>query len=179
GRRARWRLAAGLSQRDPKAFLDGALGLVGLGEGLTPAGDDCLVGALAVTHRFARSWLHGHPEIRAAVARTSAAATTDIAREFVAHALAGHFADSLIDLMTAEAVDGVTRPATRWDSRAGSSCTRARRCRGSARAPPCRPPSSARSATRGGPATTARRASASRAARSASCPATTGARRGR
>ena len=71
------------------------------------------MGALAVTHRFARAWLHGHPEIGAAVARRSAAATTDIAREFVAHALAGHFADSLIDLMTAESVDGVTRAATR------------------------------------------------------------------
>jgi len=113
GHRAQSRLAAGLSQRDPEAFVDGALGLVGLGEGLTPAGDDCLVGALAVMHRFARSWLHANPEIGAAVARRSAAATTDIAREFVAHALAGHFAESLIDLMTAESVDGVTRAATR------------------------------------------------------------------
>jgi len=113
GRRAQSRLAAGLSHRDPEAFLDGALGLAGLGEGLTPAGDDCLVGALAVVHRFARSWLHANPEIGACVARTSAAATTDLAREFVAHALAGHFADSLIDLMTAESVDGVRRAATR------------------------------------------------------------------
>jgi len=113
GRSARSRLAAGLRHHDSEAFLEGALGLVGLGEGLTPAGDDCLVGALAVTHRFAGSWLRAHPAVEVRVGRTAAAATTDIAREFVAHALAGHFADSLIDLMTAESVDGVRRAATR------------------------------------------------------------------
>src|SRR5262245_20204939 len=41
-RRAQARIGEGVTSRDPRAFLEGALGLVGLGEGLTPAGDDCL-----------------------------------------------------------------------------------------------------------------------------------------
>jgi uncharacterized protein DUF2877 len=108
GRRARSRLTEGLSGRDPAAFIEGALGLVGLGEGLTPAGDDCLVGALAVLHRFAPYWLHAHPEISATLEQTAAVATTTIAHEFVAHALAGRFAESLIDLLTSESADEVS-----------------------------------------------------------------------
>ena len=113
GRAARSRLALGVSRRDPEAFLEGTRGLLGLGEGLTPAGDDCLVGALAVMHRFAGSWLRAHPEIQASVGRAAATATTAVAREFVAHALAGHFAEDLIDLMTAESADGSGRAAAR------------------------------------------------------------------
>ncbi len=109
GRRAQSRLAEGVSGRDAEAFVEGALGLIGLGEGLTPAGDDCLVGALAVMHRFARPWLLAHPEIAAAVRRTAATATTAIAGEFVAHALSGRFAESLIDLMTAESAGELGR----------------------------------------------------------------------
>jgi hypothetical protein len=113
GRAARSCLAEGLRARDPVAFIEGALGLVGLGEGLTPAGDDCLVGALAVLHRFARSWLLAHPEISATVARAAGRATTAVAREFVAHALAGRFAESLLDLLTAESADEAVRAAAR------------------------------------------------------------------
>lgn len=111
GSRARSRLAEGVRDRDPAAFIEGALGLVGLGEGLTPAGDDCLVGALAAAHRFAPSWLRAHPEIADTVEQTAAVATTTLAHEFVAHALAGRFADSLIDLLTAESADEVGRAA--------------------------------------------------------------------
>ena len=111
GGRARSRLAEGVRDRDPAAFIEGALGLVGLGEGLTPAGDDCLVGALAAVHRFAPSWLRAHPEIADTVEQTAAVATTTLAHEFVAHALAGRFADSLIDLLTAESADEVGRAA--------------------------------------------------------------------
>jgi hypothetical protein len=112
GRRGRSRLADGVRDHDPAAFIEGALGLIGLGEGLTPAGDDCLVGALAVLHRFAPSWLSAHPEISATVGRAAAVATTTIAHEFVAHALAGRFADSLIGLLTAKSSDEVSRAAT-------------------------------------------------------------------
>jgi uncharacterized protein DUF2877 len=110
---ARARLAAGLRRRDPAPFVDGALGLLGLGEGLTPAGDDFLVGALAVLHRFAPSWLREHPTIAAVVGTRAATATTIVAREFIAHALGGHFAESLIDLLTAESTDAVGRAAAR------------------------------------------------------------------
>jgi len=113
GHRARSRLAGGLGRRDPEVFIEGARGLLGLGEGLTPAGDDCLVGALAVIHRLTRGWLLAHPEIEASVAAAAATMTTTIAREFVVHALAGRFAESLIDLLTAESADAVGGAATR------------------------------------------------------------------
>lgn len=113
GRRARARLAEGVSRQDSGAFIEGALELIGLGEGLTPAGDDCLVGALAALYRLAPSWVHAHPEISATVGSRAAVATTTIAREFIVHALAGRFAESLIDLLTAESVDQVRRAATR------------------------------------------------------------------
>jgi hypothetical protein len=121
GCRARSRLAEGVRGRDPAAVMAGALGLIGLGEGLTPAGDDCLVGTLAVLHRFAPSWLAAHREVRAMVDRAALAATTRIAREFIAHALAGHFADTLIALLTAESAHEVDRAAADlWRSGATS-----------------------------------------------------------
>ena len=120
GRRARLGLAEGLLHREARTFIEGALGLVGLGEGLTPAGDDCVVGALAVTHRFAGPWLRAHPEIEAVVGGAAAHATTAVAREFVTHALAGHFAESLVDLMTAASAEE-TRRATAELLRTGAT----------------------------------------------------------
>ncbi len=112
GRAARSRLAEGVRRRDPEAFLEGALGLVGLGEGLTPAGDDCLVGVLAVLQRFARSWLRTHPEIEASVNR-AAVSTTLVAQEFIVHALQGHFAESLLHLVAADSSGAARRAAGR------------------------------------------------------------------
>lgn len=113
GQRARSRLAEGLTRRRAETFLDGALGLIGLGEGLTPAGDDCLVGALAVIQRFDGPWLAAHPEIRASVRRRAWDGTTAVAREFVAHALAGHFAESIVDVLEADSVEAVRGSAAR------------------------------------------------------------------
>ena len=107
GLRARTRLTAGVSGRDPVPFIEGALELVGLGEGLTPAGDDCLVGALAALHRFLPSWLPAHPEIAGAVTQAASVGTTSIAREFIVHALSGHFAESLTRLLSAASEDEV------------------------------------------------------------------------
>jgi hypothetical protein len=94
-------------------FLDGACGLIGLGEGLTPAGDDCLVGALALIHRFDRPWLAAQPRIRAAVRSKTLRGTTAVAREFLLHALDGHFAESVADLVHADSVAGVREGAAR------------------------------------------------------------------
>jgi hypothetical protein len=112
GRRAQWRLTDGVRHRQSDVFIEGALGLLGRGEGLTPSGDDCLVGALAVAHRFARSWLDAHPEIESVVGAASATATNTIAREFVTHALAGQFGESLIDLMSARSAQDIDRAVT-------------------------------------------------------------------
>jgi hypothetical protein len=113
GQRARSRLGEGLRRRHVETFLDGAFGLIGLGEGLTPAGDDCLVGALAVIQRFDRSWLAAHPEIQASVRQRAWDGTTAVAREFVVHALAGHFAESVVDLLEADSVQAARRGVAR------------------------------------------------------------------
>ena len=60
GLHAREALERGIAARDTRAFADAACALIGLGEGLTPAGDDCVVGALAAIHRLAPSRLTGH-----------------------------------------------------------------------------------------------------------------------
>jgi hypothetical protein len=113
GHRARSRLAEGLTRRHAETFLDGAFGLIGLGEGLTPAGDDCLVGALAVVQRFDRSWLAAHPEMRASVQQRAWDGTTAVAREFVVHALAGHFSESVVDVLEADSFEVVRGSAAR------------------------------------------------------------------
>jgi hypothetical protein len=113
GQRARSQLADGLRRRHVETFLGGAFGLIGLGEGLTPAGDDCLVGAIAVIHRFDGPWLAAHPEIQASVRKRASDGTTAVAREFVVHALAGHFSESVVDLLAADSVEAAQRAAAR------------------------------------------------------------------
>lgn len=101
GRSAQRRLADGIMHRDARTFLEGACGLIGLGEGLTPAGDDCLVGALAVLQAFARSWLAGRPEIGIEIAAAARAGTTLVGRDFILHALDGSFSESILRVVTA------------------------------------------------------------------------------
>ena len=111
GRTAQRRLDHGIRERDARAFVEGAAGLIGLGEGLTPAGDDCLVGALAVLSRHAATWLAEHAEVRTALASASERGTTTLGREFLLHALGGSFSEAILRLMqarsAAEAVEGI------------------------------------------------------------------------
>jgi hypothetical protein len=113
GQRARSQLAEGLRRRDVETFLEGAGGLIGLGEGLTPAGDDCLVGALAVIWRFDRGWLVAHPAIRHSVRQRAWTGTTVVAREFIVQALAGHFAECVVELLEAGSAEAVRAGAAR------------------------------------------------------------------
>jgi len=101
GLRARDALERGIATRDAGAFADAACSLVGLGEGLTPAGDDCVVGALAAIHRLAPGWLGAHGGQRDRLADAARRRTTDIARDFVLDALDGRFAESVLALLTA------------------------------------------------------------------------------
>jgi uncharacterized protein DUF2877 len=101
GRRARAALADAIERDDPPAFAAAAAGLVGLGEGLTPAGDDCLVGALAALHRFAPGAAVLGRASREALVRLADAGTTTVAREFVVHALDGTFAEPVLAVLTA------------------------------------------------------------------------------
>ena len=97
----RRRLAEGLRRGDADRFLDGARRLMGLGEGLTPAGDDLLVGSLAVARRFRPDFLLDNPGIGQALADITREGTTLVAREFLLEAIEGRFAEIVIALLTA------------------------------------------------------------------------------
>jgi hypothetical protein len=98
---AQRRLADGIRNRDARTFVEGARALVGLGEGLTPAGDDLLVGSLAVLHRARRSWLTAHPEVAVQIAAAARSGTTMVGRDFILHALVGTFSETMLRLVAA------------------------------------------------------------------------------
>jgi hypothetical protein len=95
-------LAAAITRGDPAEFLASALGLVGLGEGLTPAGDDCLCGVLAVLHRGASPILDDAGMIRA-LSEAARTRTTELGREFLLHAIRGRFAEPVLDVVSGDA----------------------------------------------------------------------------
>jgi hypothetical protein len=70
--------------------------VIGLGEGLTPSGDDLLVGFLAVLHltRYAPTHLHHAAWLDPLVVNT-----TDLSAAFLRGALAGHFSEPMVCLM--------------------------------------------------------------------------------
>jgi hypothetical protein len=100
-RAARAALAGAIRRRDAADFLDSARALIGLGEGLTPAGDDYLVGTLAVLHRLADGWPAAGAIARALTAPTGDT-TTAVGAAFLRHAVAGEFSEPLRDLAMAE-----------------------------------------------------------------------------
>lgn len=80
-----------------------ALRLVGWGEGLTPAGDDYLVGLLAALHAAApgdASRGSFHAALAAQIA-SNAVRTTPIAAHYLLLAAAGHFTEPLLNLRDA------------------------------------------------------------------------------
>jgi len=102
----RRRLAEGLRRRDTERFVDGARRLIGLGEGLTPAGDDLLVGSLAVARRFRPDFVLENPAIGQALANAAREGTTLVACEFLLEALEGRFSETVIALLVAADVPG-------------------------------------------------------------------------
>jgi hypothetical protein len=101
GARTRQALARGIAAGDARAFADAACALIGFGEGLTPAGDDCVLGALAAVHRLAPGWLAAHAGQRDRLAEAARSRTTDLARDFLLEALDGRFAEPVLVLLTA------------------------------------------------------------------------------
>jgi hypothetical protein len=102
----RARLAAAIRERDAVRLIAGAVRLLGLGDGLTPSGDDCLVGALAVLHHADREWLpRGGASAVGAIAGSARERTTTIGREFVLHALAGRFSEPVLAVLRAISPD--------------------------------------------------------------------------
>ncbi len=109
-------LERALARRDPDRVTRCVASLVGRGPGLTPSGDDALVGLLAVLHRLAPAG-EGSPAHRLAPAdegvasdllRTAIAAhlhrTAEISAHYLRLAVGGHFGERLIALCDALAV---------------------------------------------------------------------------
>jgi len=75
--------------------------LIGLGEGLTPSGDDCLVGLLAVLHVTGYLPALCSPAVREQFRQCVCLGTSQLSGEFVHCALEGHFAEPVVRLMRA------------------------------------------------------------------------------
>jgi hypothetical protein len=101
GAAATRRLARSIARADQDGFVEAAGRLIGLGEGLTPAGDDCVVGALAALHRAEHPLLGGG--VAVAIRRAAWTRTTDVGREFLLHAVDGAFAEGLLDAVSGQA----------------------------------------------------------------------------
>jgi hypothetical protein len=72
--------------------------LIGLGVGLTPSGDDYLVGFLA---GLEASRQPGHPALAAAIAANAPSRTTEIGASMLIHAARGEYAERLHDVLLA------------------------------------------------------------------------------
>jgi hypothetical protein len=92
------RLDETLREGKVREMVEAAVGLVGLGPGLTPSGDDFLVGLLAGLEAI------GHPAratIAAAVAGVAPSRTTPIGAWVLRHAARGSFPERLHDALIA------------------------------------------------------------------------------
>ena len=121
GRTAQQLMAQGIRSGNAVAFVEGARALIGLGEGLTPAGDDCVVGALVMLNRFSRPWLGSHPGITAGIAAAAKDGTTMLGREFILHALDGSFSEVMLRLVTAASAQEARRATAQLLATGGTS----------------------------------------------------------
>ncbi|MES2210465.1 MAG: DUF2877 domain-containing protein [Chloroflexota bacterium] len=94
------RLAAALRDADPSAAGMAAESLVGLGPGLTPSGDDALVGMAAAVTAMPPPGTLDATYLRRVV-DTAPARTTAVSTAFLRHAADGEFAAGLHELMAA------------------------------------------------------------------------------
>jgi Protein of unknown function (DUF2877) len=96
------RLVRSLAAGDGPEVDECVAAMVGSGPGLTPAGDDAIVGLLALLHRCAPR-ARGAAALRRLVPGLNArlAMTTPISAHYLRLALAGHFGQALTDLVDA------------------------------------------------------------------------------
>lgn len=96
-------LALALARFDETGDAAALADLVGLGEGLTPAGDDVIVGVLAGLDLFSASAARALAARRRLVAALPAAGarTTRLSAQMLTAAAAGCYAEPLLDLLTA------------------------------------------------------------------------------
>lgn len=95
-------LKRGIQARKLADVTAGVMALAGLGPGLTPAGDDFLVGLLAALHATAQVG-QGQDQQRLCqlIATTAATQTTRLSAAWLQHAGAGHFSQRWHDLILA------------------------------------------------------------------------------
>ncbi len=118
------RIAEAIVQHDPRRAATNARGLLGLGEGLTPSGDDALVGIEAALHAL------DHPlaGFLGAALDDVDARTTAVAATLLRHAASGEFAERLhvlLDALTGPADDALPRSiaqAVTWGASSGTDC---------------------------------------------------------
>jgi len=100
--------------------------LIGLGPGLTPSGDDCLVGALALLDAMGER--AAHASLARAITGASPARTSPLSRCFLKAAAAGHIGENLHravssvmvgDIDAAIAAAGRIGHSSGWDMMAG------------------------------------------------------------
>lgn len=85
-------LQVGIRDENYAEVTRGVMALAGLGPGLTPAGDDFLVGVLAALHATAQvAPGKEQPPLPQLIATTAAAQTTRLSATWLQHAGAGHF----------------------------------------------------------------------------------------
>lgn len=99
-------LEAALASCDGAAVLDGAVALLGAGRGLTPEGDDGLIGAVAAFRHMTTSL--GYPaaarmidDVANDVVSVATEATTGLSVTLLRHAFAGEMADPVAGLLRA------------------------------------------------------------------------------
>jgi hypothetical protein len=106
-------LRLALLARDERAAETAAVALIGLGVGLTPSGDDFLVGLLAGLEATDDPM---RERLAAAIAREASRSTTAISAAMLAHAACGEFSERLHDVVVAmadEAAAGLHRAIDR------------------------------------------------------------------
>lgn len=91
-----------LQAKNSKAFEGAALRVLGLGNGLTPSGDDFLGGIFfGLAHRPRPKWLLGLPTLQANIHKACEAATNPISTAFLQDNMAGTSFGELHDMLDA------------------------------------------------------------------------------
>jgi hypothetical protein len=96
--------ARGAMLRDSELSLDGARGLIGLGVGLTPSGDDLLTGALALFHAVDDAdpaFVSWREAVSRGIAAWAPGRTTRVARAYLDCAARGEFNENVLDVIRA------------------------------------------------------------------------------
>lgn len=92
---------AGLSASDLSAFIDTASGLIGLGPGLTPSGDDFLIGWFASAQFIGGESQRIAQAVAQQIVEAAYARTTILSAQYVMHATRGEWSEPLRNLVLA------------------------------------------------------------------------------